>query len=70
MLPKEIKIGVLKLNVIDRLKLVEILLESLNKTDEEIEKIWIAESENRYRAYKEGRINGISLDDVHSGIAF
>ena len=52
MLTEEIKTRALELNVIDRIHLAEIILDSLDKTDEEIEKIWVAESENRYQAYK------------------
>lgn len=52
MLAEGIKTSALGLNVIDRIHLAEILLESLDKTDAEIEKIWVKESENRYQAYK------------------
>ena len=58
----------LKLNIIDRIHLTEILLESLDKTDEQIEKIWVEESENRYKAYKEGHIKSISLKNLRSRI--
>ena len=56
------------LNVTDRVHLAEILLDSLDKTDEEIEKIWVKESENRYQAYKEVRVKGIPLDHVRARI--
>ena len=68
MLTEKIKNSVLKLNIIDRLHLAEILLESLDKTDNEIEKIWVRESESRYQAYKEVRVKGISLDQIRSRI--
>jgi putative addiction module component (TIGR02574 family) len=64
MLTEEIKTMALELNVIDRIHLAEIILDSLDKTDEQIEKIWVKESENRYQAYKEGRVKGISLEQV------
>ena len=48
--------------------MVEIILDSLDKTDEQIEKIWVKESENRYQAYKEGRVKGISLEQLRSRI--
>ena len=38
MLTEEIKTSTLELNVIDRIHLAEILLDSLDKTDEQIEK--------------------------------
>jgi putative addiction module component (TIGR02574 family) len=68
MLTEEIKTRALELNVIDRIHLAEIILDSLDKTDEEIEKIWVAESENRYQAYKEGRVKGIPLEQIRSRI--
>ncbi|MCK4423468.1 MAG: addiction module protein [Candidatus Omnitrophica bacterium] len=68
MLTKKVKTNVLELNAIDRIHLAEILLDSLDKTDEQIEKIWVRESENRYQAYKEGRVKGRSLKQLQSRI--
>ncbi len=64
MLTEEIKTSALELNVIDRIHLAEIILDSLDKTDDQIEKVWVEESENRYQAYKEGRVIGISLEQL------
>ncbi len=66
MLTKEIRTSVLELDVTDRIHLAEILLESIDKTDKQIEKIWVKESESRYKAYKEGRIKGISLKHLRA----
>ena len=52
MVTKELEKKILNLNAIDKIHLIEIILESLNKTDPEIEKEWISESEARYAAYK------------------
>jgi len=68
MITEEIKRSVLQLNAIDRVHLAETLLDSLDKTDEQIEKIWLLESEKRYKAYKEGSIEGIPLEQVRSSI--
>jgi putative addiction module component (TIGR02574 family) len=68
MLTEKIKTSTLKLNVIDRIHLAEVLLDSLDKTDEQIEKMWVRESENRYQAYKEGRVKGISLKQLRSRV--
>ena len=68
MLTKKVKTRVLELNVVDRVHLAEILLDSLDKTDEQIEKIWVKESENRYQAYKEGRVKGVSLEHLRARI--
>jgi len=40
----------------------------LDKTDKQVEKIWVAESEKRYKAYKEGSIKGIPLAQIRSSI--
>ena len=66
MIVEEIKRNALKLNAVDRVHLAETLLDSLDKTDAQIEKIWVLESEKRYKAYKEGRIKGIPLEQLRS----
>jgi len=68
MIAEEIKRNALKLNAVDRVHLAETLLDSLDKTDEQIEKIWVLESEKRYKAYKEGGIKGIPLEEIRSNI--
>jgi putative addiction module component (TIGR02574 family) len=68
MLTEEIKMSVLKLNAVDRAHLAETLLDSLDKTDEQIEKLWVIESEKRYKAYKEGRVKGIPIEQLRSKI--
>jgi putative addiction module component (TIGR02574 family) len=68
MIAEEIKRSALKLNAIDRVHLAETLLDSLDKTDEQIEKIWVLESEKRYKAYKEGHIKGIPLEQIRSRV--
>jgi putative addiction module component (TIGR02574 family) len=44
------------LQPVERIRLVEAILYSLDKPDPEIEKSWIAESEARYQAYKRGEL--------------
>lgn len=68
MLAEEIESGALKLSVVKRIRLVETLLDSLDKTDAEIEALWIKESESRYRAYKDGKLEGIPLEQVRTRI--
>jgi putative addiction module component (TIGR02574 family) len=68
MLAEEIKKNALKLDVVARVHLVESLLESLDKTDPEIEEIWVAESERRYHAYKQGLVEGIPLEQLRAKI--
>jgi putative addiction module component (TIGR02574 family) len=56
----------INLEPVERLKLVEAILFSLDKIDPEIEKSWIAESEARIEAYKKGEIQAINWDDIKS----
>jgi len=54
----------LHLRPTERLQLIEMLTRSLNKPDENIEKIWAEESEKRYKALEEGRIQTIAFNDI------
>jgi putative addiction module component (TIGR02574 family) len=54
----------LQLRPAERLQLIESLTRSLNKPDEEIEKVWMEESEKRYQALKEGKVKTIPLDEL------
>ena len=60
----ELRNEVLSMKAIERVHLAELILDSLDKPDMEIEKKWVAESEKRYKAYKSGKIKGIDLEDV------
>jgi len=40
--------------------IIENLIESLNKRDKEIDKIWLEESKARLQAYKEGKAKTLS----------
>ncbi len=64
MIAAKIKSSVLELSPTDRIQLAEMIYDSLDKSDETIEKVWINESENRYKAYKAGKIKGISLQEI------
>ncbi len=52
------------LKPIEKLKLVEIILYSLDKIDPEIEKAWLVEAEARYEAYKRGELKSIDWEDI------
>jgi putative addiction module component (TIGR02574 family) len=49
---------------IERIKLVEHLLDTLDKTDPEIDTIWADESESRLDAYLRGEAEAIAATDV------
>ena len=60
---KSIEKNALKLKPLDRIHLVENLLNSLKEPDPRIEKAWAIESEKRIAAYKNGKIKTISLEE-------
>jgi len=62
MITKELEMQALSLSPIDKIRLADMLLESLEKPDPEIEAAWVAESERRYAAYKRGKIRGSTLE--------
>jgi putative addiction module component (TIGR02574 family) len=54
----------IELRPLERIRLVEAILYSLDKPDPDIEKSWIAESEARYEAYKRGDIEAHDWDEI------
>ena len=48
----------------ERYIIIENLVHSLNQPDEEINKVWIEESQKRLRAYKEGTARTVSYDQI------
>jgi putative addiction module component (TIGR02574 family) len=63
----EIEKDALRLPTEDRARLALRLLSSLEKTTEspeEIEKLWIAEAERRFRELREGVVQGIPAQEV------
>ncbi len=55
---------ILGLNASEKIHLVEMILESLDKPDVDIQDKWIEESEKRFDAYKSGRIKSTSYEEV------
>ena len=54
----------LELRPAERLQLIEMLSRSLNKPDENIEKIWAEESEKRYKALEEGKVKTFAINEI------
>ena len=48
----------------ERYIIIENLVHSLNQPDEEIDKVWIEESQKRLKAYKEGTAKTVSYNQV------
>lgn len=52
------------LSPLDKLQLVDYLLESLDMPDTEIQKLWAEESSRRWKGYKTGEIGSVSAAEV------
>jgi putative addiction module component (TIGR02574 family) len=61
---KEILQEALKLKPEERFVVVEGLLKSLDEPDMRLDDIWAEEAEKRRRAYKEGKLEGIPMEEV------
>lgn len=54
----------LKLKASERYLLLEMLHQSLDKSDPEIDRVWQEEALRRVRAYDEGKLATVSMDEV------
>lgn len=61
---KEILEQAMALKPEERLMIVEGLLKSLDEPDQKIDEIWAEEAEARLKAYREGRLEGIPIEEV------
>lgn len=64
MINEKLKKEILDLKSQDKIHLLELIIESLDKPDKEIEAKWVKESEKRYDAYKAGKLKAVSYQDV------
>jgi putative addiction module component (TIGR02574 family) len=61
---KEIIESALKLSPPEKLLIVESILKSLEEPNKEIENIWLEEAERRLKAYRDGKLAGIPMEDI------
>lgn len=61
---KEILAEALKLKPDEKFMLVESLLKSLDEPDSKLDSIWAEEAEKRLKAYREGSLEGIPMEDI------
>lgn len=54
----------LSLSPIERIQLVEVVLQSLSEPNPDIERLWENEAENRYKKYKDGNAVVKDVSDV------
>lgn len=52
------------LSDIEKLYLVDEILKNLDKPDPEIDHIWLEEAHKRWEAYKAGKVETVSYQDV------
>jgi putative addiction module component (TIGR02574 family) len=51
---------------IEKLRLIDAILADLDRIDPEIDHIWAEEARKRWDAYKEGRLQTVSYEEVMS----
>ena len=61
---KDILEQALRLKPAERFLVVEGLLKSLDEPDQELDAIWAEEADKRLKAYREGRLEGIPMEDI------
>ncbi|MEE8057608.1 MAG: addiction module protein [Pseudomonadales bacterium] len=61
---KEILDQALSLKPEEKFIIVEGLLKSLDEPDRKIDEIWAEEAEKRLKAYREGSLEGIPMEEI------
>ena len=61
---KEIRTRAMELPPVEKVRLVDELLSSLDEPDEAIDVLWRKEVEDRIEAYQAGKLQSVSLADV------
>lgn len=57
----------LQLKAAERYEVVEKIMQSLDKSDPEIDKVWAEEASHRARACDDGRMKTLSFEEVFGG---
>jgi len=61
---KELLAEAMKLKPEERFTLVEGLIRSLDEPDKKMDEIWAEEAEKRLKAYREGKLEGIPMEEI------
>ena len=64
MISKDLEQKVIALKALEKIRLVELILESLDNPDNKTLNKWIEESEKRYDAYKAGKIKAHLMKEL------
>lgn len=54
----------MKLKAGERFILVEGLIKSLDEPDKKLDELWAEEAEKRLKAYREGKLESISMEEI------
>ncbi|MBD3376034.1 addiction module protein [candidate division KSB1 bacterium] len=65
MLDQETIEKISNLDDLEKIQLIEWLMDNLDQPDPQVEKEWIKESEKRYQAFKKGQVKKISLEEIN-----
>ncbi len=66
---KNIEKNILKLNPLKRIQIIEDIITSLNTPNPAIERAWGIESDKRLKAYKNGKVKGVSFETIKKHLA-
>jgi putative addiction module component (TIGR02574 family) len=61
---KELLDEAMKLKPEERFSLVESLIKSLDEPDKKLDEIWAEEAGKRLKAYREGTLEGIPMEEI------
>jgi len=61
---KDLLAEAMKLKPEERFTLVEGLIKSLDEPDKKLDEIWAKEAEARLKAYREGNLEGVSMEEI------
>ncbi len=61
---KELLDEAMKLKPEERFTLVESLIKSLDEPDKKLDEIWAEEAGRRLKAYREGNLEGIPMEEI------
>jgi putative addiction module component (TIGR02574 family) len=60
----KLKENIQSLSDVEKLELVDSILMALDRPDPEIDRIWAEEARKRWEAYKSGKLETVSYDEV------
>lgn len=61
---KDLLAEAMKLKPEERFTLVEGLILSLDEPDKKLDEIWATEAEARLKAYRDGKLEGVPMEDI------